>query len=125
MSLRIEKVNRELRKQLMAVIQKEIDDPVMDFFSIIRVETTKDLQESRVYYSMLNDNNYPKAKEVLARMRGFIRARLAKKIRLKTLPQLNFVPDESIKYSVDIYQKIDEIKESGKDDEKKITEENS
>jgi len=121
----MEKVNRELRKQLMAVIQKEIDDPVMDFFSIIRVETTKDLQESRVYYSMLNDSDYPKVKEVLARMRGFIRARLAKKVRLKTLPQLNFVPDESIKYSVDIYQKIDEISESGKNDEKKITEENS
>ncbi len=125
MSLRMKKVNRELRKQIMAIIQREVDDPVMDFLSITRVETTKDLQESKVYYSLLNENNYLKAKEVLARMRGFIRAKLAREIRLKTLPQLNFVPDESIRYSVDIYKKIDEIREPGEENEKEIVEEDS
>ncbi|MCK4519899.1 MAG: 30S ribosome-binding factor RbfA, partial [Candidatus Omnitrophica bacterium] len=119
------KVNRELRKQIMAIIQREVDDPVMDFLSITRVETTKDLQESKVYYSLLNENNYLKAKEVLARMRGFIRAKLAREIRLKTLPQLNFVPDESMRYSVDIYKKIDKIKKSGEENEKEIAEEDS
>ncbi len=125
MSLRMKKVNRELRKQIMAIIQREVDDPVMDFLSITRVETTKDLQESKVYYSLLNENNYLKAKEVLARMRGFIRAKLAREIRLKTLPQLNFVPDESMRYSVDIYKKIDKIKKSGEENEKEIAEEDS
>lgn len=122
MSLRMKKVNQELRKQIMAIIQREVDDPVMDFFSITRVETTKDLQESKVYYSMLNEDNYFKAKEVLSRMGKFIRAKLAREIRLKTLPQLNFIPDESIKYSVDIGKKIDEIKELNEEDERKITE---
>ncbi len=125
MSLRMEKVNQELRKQIMAVIQREIDDPTLDFLSIVRVETTKDLQESRVYYSLLNENNYPKAKEALEQMKGFIRRNLAKRIRLKTLPQLNFIPDESIKYSVDIYQKIEEVKERSKENEEKIIEEDS
>jgi ribosome-binding factor A len=125
MSLRMERVNQELRKQIMAIIQREFDDPVMDFLSIIRVETTKDLQESKVYYSLLDENNYPKAKEILEEMRGFIRGRLAKRVRLKTLPQLNFIPDTSIKYSVDISKKIDEIRRLDKKNEKKITEEDS
>lgn len=121
MSLRMKKVNHELRKQIMAVVQKEVDDPVMDFFSITRVETTKDLQESKVYYSLLNEDSHLKVKEVLARMRGFIRAKLAKKIRLKILPQLNFILDESVKYSVDMYKKIDEINELREKNEREIT----
>ena len=121
----MEKVNRQLQKQIMAVIQKEVDDPDMDFLSITRVETTKDLQESRVYYSLLNESNYDKAAVILEKMKGFIRSSLAKRIRLKILPHLNFIPDNSVKYSVDIYKKIEEIKEVSKKDEKEITEENS
>jgi len=125
MSLRMEKVNRQIQKLVMAIIQKEIDDPDMDFLSITRVETTKDLQESRVYYSLLNEANFAKAKEILDRMRGFIRGNLAKKIRLKVLPELHFIPDDSMKYSVDIYRRIEEIKKSEEKNEEEITEKDS
>jgi len=115
----MEKVNSELRKQLMEIIQKEVDDPDLDFLSITRVETTADLQESKVYFSLLDDSKYEKAKDVLNSMKGLIRGILGKRIRLKFLPQLTFIPDDSIKYSVDIYQKIEEIKgedDAGEDD---------
>ena len=125
MSLRMEKVNRELQKLIMAIIQKEVDDPDMDFLSITRVETTRDLRESRVYYSLLNEENLAKAKEVLDRMCGFIRGSLAKKIKLKVLPQLHFIPDDSIKYSVDIYKRIEEIKKSEEENEEETTEKDS
>lgn len=125
MSLRMEKVNRQIQKLIMAIIQKEVDDPDMDFLSITRVETTKDLQESRVYYSLLNEEKLDKAKEILGRMCGFIRGSLAKRIRLKVLPQLHFIPDSSMKYSVDIYERIEEIKKSEENNEEKTTEKDS
>lgn len=125
MSLRMEKVNRQIQKLIVAIIQKEIDDPDMDFLSITRVETTRDLGESRVYYSLLNEENLAKAGQALDRMRGFIRGSLAKKIRLKVLPQLHFIPDDSMKYSVDIYKRIEEIKKSEEKDEEEVTEKDS
>lgn len=109
----------------MAIIQKEVDDPDMDFLSITRVETTKDLQESRVYYSLLNEENLGKAKKIFNRMGGFIRSSLARKIRLKVLPQLHFMPDDSMKYSVDIYKRIEEIKKSEEKNEEEITKKDS
>jgi len=121
----MEKVNRQIQKLIMAIIQKEIDDPDMDFLSITRVETTRDLGESRVYYSLLNEKNLTKAKEVLDRMCGFIRGSLSKKIRLKVLPQLHFIPDDSIKYSVDTYKRIEEIKKSEEKNEEEVTEKDS
>lgn len=94
----------------MDIIQREIDDPALEFLSVTRVKTTTDLQESKVYFSLLQDDKYDYALKVLKQMGGFIRASLTKRIRLKVLPKLSFFPDEAIKYSVEIYQKIEELK---------------
>lgn len=115
MSLRMEKVNRQLQKQIVEIIRNEIDDPKISFLSVTRVVTTSDLRESKVYFSLLDEKQFSYAQEVLDKMSKFIRGVLGKKIRLKILPQLKFIPDDSIKYSVDIYAKIEEIK---KHDEK-------
>ena len=123
MSIRLEKVNNEIRKQLMHIIQEDIDDPVADFLSITKVVTSPDLRESRVYFSLLNESEYEKAKELLEKMGGFIRSRLAKRIYLKTLPSLQFFADDSIKYSVDISKKIDEVTEADKKSHKNDNEE--
>ena len=111
MSIRIEKVNNEIRKQLMYIIQEDVDDPIADFLSITRVETSPDLRETKVYFSLLDESSYDKAKDVLDKMNKFIRARLGKRLYLKVLPNLNFFPDNSIKYSVDICKRIDEVTE--------------
>lgn len=118
MSLRMEKVNMEIRRQLTYIIRDEVDDPTISLLSITRVDTSPDLKESRVYFSLLDDTQYEKVKGILDKMTKLIRANLAKRIRIKILPDLKFIPDDSIKYSVDIYQKLEEInKEQVKDEE--------
>lgn len=111
MSLRMEKVDREICRRITEIIQQEIDDPDMEFLSITKVKTTADLQESKVYYSLLDDSQYEKAQEALDRMKGLIRGLLGKRIHLKIIPQLQFIPDESIKLSVDVYKKLQDLKE--------------
>jgi ribosome-binding factor A len=125
MGIRMEKIDSQLRREIMSIIQEQIDDPDLDFLSITRVKTTSDLQEAKVYFSLLDEAKYPRAKQALESMKGLIRHNLGRKVRFKTLPALTFIPDESIKYSVDINKKIDEIKETCQDHEKKSTEKNN
>ncbi len=115
MSLRLEKVNKEIKKRLMEIIQKEVDDPSLGLVSITRVETTPDLHQARVYFSILNDKDFPRIEKTLNTMRGFLRRLLGKKLRIKILPSIKFFPDRSIKYSVDIYKKIEEVMSDKKD----------
>ncbi|MCP4653147.1 MAG: 30S ribosome-binding factor RbfA [Candidatus Omnitrophica bacterium] len=112
MSLRMEKVNKEIGRKVMEIIQAEVDDPAIGFLSITKVNTSKDLRESKVYFSILDENQVEHAQEVLNKMSKFIRGNLGKKMRLKILPSLTFIPDDSIRYSVHIYEKIEEAKES-------------
>lgn len=116
MSLRMDRVNSELRKRIMEIIQKEVDDPDIDLLSITKVDTTKDLQESKVYFSVLDENKYEKVQKSLNLMKGFIRGVLGKNIRLKKTPHLIFIKDDSMKYSVDIYKRIEDVKNNDQRD---------
>ena len=109
MSLRIEKINKELSRKLIEIIQAEVDDPSIGMISITRVETSADLRESRVYFSLLKEAKVKHALDVLNKMKGFIRCSLGKRVSLKIIPDLKFIPDDSIRYSVEIYNKIEEV----------------
>ncbi len=109
MSLRMERVNNEIKKKIMEIIHDEVDDPKLGLVSITKVATTSDLRESKVYFSVLKDEDFPRIEEILNKMSGFIRKLLGKKMRIKILPSLKFFPDESLRYSVEIYKKIEEV----------------
>jgi len=111
----MEKVNNEIRKRLMEIIQQEIDDPHLGLVSIVRVDTTSDLRQARVFFSVLG-SDVSRIEGILNDMKTFIRISLGKRIRLKILPQLVFVPDDSIRYSVEIYKKIEEVRSEERDE---------
>ena len=120
MSLRLEKVNNEIKKRIVEVIREEIDDPHLGMVSITKVKTSSDLRESRIYFSVLDDD-FSSVLKILNSMNSFIRVNLGKKIRLKILPRLTFIADESIKYSIEISKKIEEVRnaeESNRDNKK-------
>ncbi|MBU2102503.1 MAG: 30S ribosome-binding factor RbfA [Candidatus Omnitrophota bacterium] len=110
MSLRMQKVNSELRRQLMEIIQQEVDDPNVGVLSITRVDTTNDLREAKVYFSLLDETQIARVQNILDKMNKFLRVSLGKRTHLKILPELRFIPDDTIRYSVDIYTRIEEIK---------------
>ncbi|MBN2483677.1 MAG: 30S ribosome-binding factor RbfA [Candidatus Omnitrophica bacterium] len=109
MGMRLDKVNAEIKRRVMEIIQQELDDPHLGMVSVTRVDTCADLKTSRVYFSVLNNDDFERTGKILASMSGFIRRLLGKKMRIKILPTLVFLPDTSIQYSVDIYAKIEEV----------------
>lgn len=113
MSVRIEKVNSEIKRRIVEIIRKEIDDPRLGIVSITRVNTTADLKKSRIFFSALN-NNFSQIAQILNHMSSFLRVNLARSLRIKNIPELMFIPDDSIRYSVNIYNKIEEIKNAEK-----------
>jgi len=115
MSMRMEKVNSQIQRVITEIIQEEIDDPSLTILSITRVETTSDLREARVYFSLLNEKKMKHAKETLDKMSKFIKVNLGQRMRIKVLPQLTFIPDESMRYSVYIAEKIEEARSHDSD----------
>ncbi len=109
MSYRMQKVNSQIKREITKVIQQEIDDPRLEFVSITKVVTTPDLREAKVYFSVLKEEDTQDVTKILNDMRGYIRKLLGKRLRIKILPSLSFFFDDTIRYSVHIYKKIEEV----------------
>ncbi len=107
---RTERLDEEFRRAISEIIIKDIKDPrVSSMLSITRVDITPDLYYAKVYVSVYDTDEKRQATvEALNTAGGFFRSRLNKKIKIRRIPELNFILDNSIEYSIKMSKLIDE-----------------
>jgi ribosome-binding factor A len=105
--MRIERVIAQLEKELSYIITQEIKDPRLGLITITRLVLTPDLKEATVFFSSMGEKQ--QALETLQRAKGFIRTSLARRIRIRHIPVLDFCIDDSLEYSQHINNLLDEI----------------
>jgi len=115
---RINKINHQIQRVVSQIIQDEVDNPNLGMISVISVDTTSDLRACKIFFSVFPENNTEAAYQTLLSMRSFIKKLLGINLRIKFLPDIEFIPDDSIKYSVDIYERIERLKNELKEDSK-------
>ena len=96
MSVKNERVNSNIQRELSYILANEVKNPNIKFITITAVDVTSDLSYARVYFTTLGD-----IKETLNGLKsakGFIRKTLADRIELRHIPELEFIYDESIEY---------------------------
>ncbi|MFC2821973.1 MAG: 30S ribosome-binding factor RbfA [Sphaerochaeta sp.] len=91
------------------IVSGEIKDSRLSrFASISAVSLSRDNAYASMYVSCLEDNRLEKSVQALQSAAGFIQARLAKVLKTKNTPKLNFVADTTERDA----QRIDELLES-------------
>jgi ribosome-binding factor A len=108
---RVRRINEEVRRIVSDIIRNDIKDPrVGGMVSIVRVDTSRDLRHAKLYISVLGeDNDGERTIEGLKKAAGFIRRELGNQMSAYYVPELTFVLDDSIEYSIDISQKINAL----------------
>src|SRR3989338_1617476 len=108
---RIDRINQALKEEISNILQFKLKDPRFEFVSITRVAASRNLQYAKVYFSVLGDELKARAvQEGLDSASGFIRRLVGKSVRLRYTPEIVFVWDKSIQYSIGIEEKIEELK---------------
>lgn len=109
---RPDRVGEELRVELSTLLSREVHDPGIGFITLTRVQVSPDLQQARVYYTTLGDEQARKdTARALRRAAPFLRRRIGSVVRLKRVPELEFVFDRSIEQQDRIEQIIQELHE--------------
>ncbi len=108
---RVKRIAAEIKKALSFIIKEEINDPrISEMASIIKVELTKDIKFAKVFISVYDTKDRKNSTiEALAHAGGFIRKLLGAKVKLRRIPELTFVLDDSIEYSIKISRIIEEV----------------
>ncbi|HIV81274.1 MAG TPA: 30S ribosome-binding factor RbfA [Candidatus Salinicoccus merdavium] len=110
MSNRNERVAEEVKKVVSEALRTKVDDSDIGMVTVTEVEVTKELETATIYYTSLNDNKEQVA-EGLNRAKGLLRSEVAKEIRLRKAPELEFKYDSSIEYGNKIESLLNEIKD--------------
>ncbi len=85
---RIDRINRQIQNDLSQILMDYAGDFII---SVVKVDTSKDLSNSKVFISVLGDNSG--LIEKLNSSSKQIRMDLAKKIKLLKTPRLEFIID--------------------------------
>jgi ribosome-binding factor A len=93
------------------MLARDVHDPGIGFVTITRVQVTPDLQHARIYYTSLGDDKArANTARALARAAVFLRRQIGSRLRLKRVPELEFLYDESIAGQDRIEQLLNNIR---------------
>jgi ribosome-binding factor A len=94
---RMRRVDEAVRAVLSDAVSQDVKDPRVGFVTVTAVKTAPDLRHARVYVSVLGSEDEREAS--LAGLRsahGFLQRQVARELRLKHTPTLEFAYDPSI-----------------------------
>ena len=93
---RMRRVDEAVRQVLSDAVAQDLQDPRIGFVTMTSVKTTPDLRHARVYVSVLGDDE--QRTDTLAGLisaHGLLQRRLARDLRMKRTPTLEFVYDDT------------------------------
>ena len=106
---RTRRIADQIQRELAEIVRLELKDPRVGMITIIDVEVTSDYAHAKVYFTLLGDAaRTEEATQGLRRAAGFLRTQLAHRLKLRTVPQLQFVYDSSVERGVALSRLIDE-----------------
>jgi ribosome-binding factor A len=112
---RSRRVADQVQRELAEIVRLELKDPRVGMITITDVEVTSDYAHAKVYFTLLDGaSRADEAVTGLRRAAGFLRSQLARRIKLRTVPQLQFVYDRSVERGIDLSRLIDEAVGGGK-----------
>lgn len=110
MSQRTDRLDSQIRQELMDLLQREMKDPRVGFVTITRVETARDLGSARVWVSILGtEEERERSMRALGVATPWLRRRLAERMTLRSVPQLSLRRDDSIEAGDRVLRLLREI----------------
>ena len=105
-----------LREEISRIVQQQMRDPRVGLATVTQVDVSPDLKQARVYVSVYGgEDQVRRTLEALESAKRYIRGELGHEVRLRYVPELTFVYDDSLARGSRVLELMDKIKrgESG------------
>ena len=114
---RTDRLNSEFKKEIYEIISRRINDPeITEMVSVMKVDVSRDLSYAKVFVSVFSTDKEKSKKtfDAIKKNAKRIRYELGGSMRIRTVPELSFVLDESMEYSDKINKIFAEIEKGEK-----------
>lgn len=109
---KIDRLSSDVKFELSEIFRTLKDPRVTQYMlTIARVEITNDLSYAKIYVGAMEGvEAAKKAVKGLESASGYIRRELAARVKMRKVPELRFIPDDSIEHSAHIARMLEGMK---------------
>lgn len=107
---RIQRVNQLVKKELGQIILREFDFPKNVLVTITRVETSSNLIHTRIYVSVLPEEQASQVLQILNGRIYEIQQLLNKRLRMRPIPKIQFIEEKITREAGRIEELLEKIK---------------
>ena len=108
MSVKIDRLNNMFVEEISKILHQEIKDRDINFVTVTEARITNDLSFAKVYITTMDDDR-DKVLKALNKASSYIRTILCDRVKIRKMPEIHFVYDESIEYGKKIEDIIERI----------------
>lgn len=127
----LKRLSEDIKRELSSAVSGVKDPRVSkNFVTVTHVELTSDLSYCKVHIACLGgEGRTAKAVEGMTAASGYFKEAIAARIRMRKMPELIFLPDNSLEYSAHIEEILAKLpkpaqQESAADEQEESDEEN-
>ncbi len=115
---RSDRVAAEVQRELATTIQMEFRNPKLGFITVNAVRVSRDLDVAKVYVGVMNadEDQIKESLEILNKSAPWLRHALSDRVRMRRVPELRFVFDESIERGARLTSLIEGLDLPNKED---------
>jgi ribosome-binding factor A len=97
---RTSRIGEVIMRELAQMIQQELSDPRVGMVTVSHVDITSDLKYAKVYVTRLNgiesEQDVDECIAGLTNAAGFLKRGIAKRVEIRSIPELRFLYDKSL-----------------------------
>ena len=117
-SERMRRVDEAVRQVLADALAHELKDPRIGFVTVTDVNTSPDLRHARVFVSVLGEaQQRDETLDGLRSAHGYLQQRIARELKLKHTPTLEFSYDDTTDRAMRVGELIERAEHHGHDPE--------
>ena len=113
---KINRVTSDIKLALSDILREVKDPRVSKLLSIVKLDVSNDMSYAKVYVSAIEGKE--KTEESVKSLKGaagYIRRELGARLKLRKVPELRFVADDSIEVSANISRIVDNFEKNNEE----------
>ena len=116
---RTDRVAEQLQRELAQIIQLELRDPRIGMVTVCAVDVSRDLYFATAFVTFMGIEETKEATkeaiDILNEAASYIRVQVGKRMRMRSVPQIKFVFDESISRGRELSSLISQARDKDSD----------
>lgn len=106
---RIERLNKEFLRLIAEILANDVKNEAARGAILTHVSCSRDLGHAKVYFTLLDESEKDEVLKALQEVKGTLRGRLGKMMRIRQIPDLHFLFDDSERKAREVDELIDRV----------------